>query len=69
MQKFNAIHPIVKVSAAKLHVHLLRHLKDSSTSVDEVGVVYEKKTLLQLYNAPTGEPLTFLYVKLRSKKT
>ena len=35
--------------------------------MDEVSAVYDKKTLLALYNAATEEPFSFLYVKLTSK--
>ncbi len=35
--------------------------------MEEVSAVYDKKTLLALYNAATEEPFSFLYVKLTSK--
>ena len=63
-QKFNAIHPIIRVNATELYVYRLRNTKDLDTFVDEVSAVYDKKTLLALYNAATEEPFSFLYVKL-----
>ena len=33
----------------------------------EVSAVYDKKTLLPLYNGATDEPFGFLYVKLTAK--
>ena len=66
-QKFNAMHPIIRVNATELYVYRLRNFKDLDTFVDEVSAVYDKKTLLQLYNAATEKPFSFLYVKLTSK--
>ena len=66
-QKFNAIHPIIRVNATELYVYRLRNTKDLDTFVDEVSAVYDKKTLLALYNAATEEPFSFLYVKLCAK--
>ena len=66
-QKFNAIHPIIRVNATELYVYRLRNTKDLETFVEEVSAVYDKKTLLALYNAATEEPFSFLYVKLTSK--
>ena len=66
-QKFNAIHPIIRVNATELYVYRLRNYKDLDTFVEEVSAVYDKKTLLALYNAATEEPFSFLYVKLTSK--
>jgi len=66
-QKFNAIHPIIRVNATELYVYRLRNTKDLDTFIDEVSAVYDKKTLLALYNAATEEPFSFLYVKLTAK--
>ena len=45
----------------------MRNYKDLETFIDEVSAVYDKKTLVVLYNAATEEPFSFLYVKLTSK--
>ena len=45
----------------------MRNTKDLDTFVDEVSAVYDKKTLLDLYNAATENPFSFLNVKLTSK--
>ncbi len=66
-QKINTIHPIILVNASELSVYRLRNAKDLETFVEEVSAVYDKKTLLALYNAATEEPFNFLYVKLKSK--
>ena len=67
-QKFSAIHPIIRINATELFVYRLRNYKDLETFIDEVSAVYDKKTLLQLYNTATSEPHSFLYVKLTAKK-
>jgi len=66
-QKFNAIHPIIRVNATELYVYRLRNYKDLETFIEEVSAVYDKKTLLELYKAATDEPFSFLYVKLTAK--
>ena len=66
-QKFNAVHPIIRVNATELYVYRLRNTKDLETFVEEVSAVYDKKTLLALYNAATEEPFGLLYVKLTAK--
>ncbi len=54
-QKFNAIHPIIRVNATELYVYRLRNYKDLDTFVDEVSAVYDKKTLLaQLQRNPSA---------------
>ena len=37
------------------------------TFIEEVSALYDKKTLLELYNTATSEPYSFLYVNLRAK--
>jgi hypothetical protein len=66
-QQINAIHPIIRVNATELYVYRLRNTKDLETFVEEVSTVYDRKTLLALYNAAPEEPFNFLYVKLTSK--
>ena len=66
-QKFNAIHPIIRVNATELYVYRLRNMKDLDTFIDEVSAVLDKKTLLELYHLATSEPYCFLYVKLTAK--
>ena len=66
-QKFNAIHPIIRVNATELYVYRLRNNKDLESFIDEVSAVLDKKTLLELYNIATSKPYSFLYVKLTAK--
>jgi hypothetical protein len=66
-QKFNAIHPIIRVNATELYVYRLRNMKDLDTFIDDVSAVLDKKSLLEIYHMATSEPYSFLYVKLTAK--
>ena len=46
----------------------LRSQLDLSAVVDELSALYDKKTLLSIYNKATEEPFSFLYVLLTAKK-
>jgi DNA replication protein DnaC len=66
-QKFNAIHPIIRVNATELYVYRLRNMKDLDTFIEEISATIPKKTLMQIYERCTAEPYSFLYVKLNAK--
>ena len=66
-QKFACLHPIIRVNATELYVYRLRNYKDLETFIEEVSAVYDKKTLMELYNKATSEPHSFLHVKLTAK--
>ena len=66
-QKFNAIHPIIRVNATELYLYKLRNMKDLDTVIGEVSAVLDKKTLLEHYHQATAEPYSFLNVKLTAK--
>ena len=36
--------------------------------VEEVSAVYDKKTILEMYNVATEEPYSFMYIDLVAKK-
>ena len=63
-QKFVAIHPIIRTNATELFVYRLRNQKDLDAFLEELSALYDKRTLLKLYQYATGEPYSFLYVKL-----
>jgi hypothetical protein len=56
------------VNATELFVYRLRNYRDLETFIEEVSAVYDKKTLLEIYNVATEEPFSFLYVALTAKK-
>ena len=63
-QKFVAIHPIIRTNATELYVYRLRNQKDLESFLEELSALYDKKTLLKLYQHATDAPFSFLYVKL-----
>ena len=63
-QKFVAIHPIIITNATELFCYRLRNQKDLESFLEELSALYDKKTLLKLYQYATSEPFSFLYVKL-----
>ena len=66
-QKFNALHPIIRVNASELFVFRLRNNQDLQTFLDEVSALIDKSTLLEMYRLATKDPYSFLYVKLTAK--
>ena len=63
-QKFVAIHPIIRTNATELFVYRLRNQKDLDAFLEELSALYDKRTLLKLYQYATDQPYSFLYVKL-----
>lgn len=51
----------------ELYVYRLRNNKDLESLIDELSALYDKKTLLELYNMATNEPHSFLYINLVAK--
>ena len=66
-QKFNSISPIIRVNATELYVYRLRSSQDLDTLINEVSALIDKKTLLKIYKQCTGQPYSFLYIKLSAK--
>ena len=55
-QKFVAIHPIIRTNATELFVYRLRNQKDLDAFLEELSALYDKKTLLRLYQHATEAP-------------
>ena len=66
-QKFNALHPIIRVNASELFVFRLRNNQDLQTFIDEVSALVDKQTLLEMYKLAPREAFSFLYIKLTAK--
>ena len=49
-----------------IYIYRLRNYRDLETFIEDVRVIYDKKTLLELYSTATAEPYAFLYVNLRA---
>ena len=67
-QKWSALAPIIRVNATELFIYRLRNYKDIECYLDELSALYDKKTLLDVYNQATSQPYSFLYVKLTAPK-
>ena len=66
-QKFNALHPIIRVNADTLYVFRLRNYQDLDTFLHEVSAIVDRKTLLHMYKSATDIDFGFLTVKLTSR--
>ena len=49
-QVFNALSPIIRKNITELYVYRLRNYRDLESLIEELSALYDKKTLLQLYN-------------------
>ena len=67
-QKWSSLAPIIRVNATELFIYRLRNGKDIECYLDELSALYDKKTLLDVYNQATSQPYSFLYVKLTAPK-
>ena len=66
-QKFNALHPIIRVNASDMFVFRLRNSQDLNTFLEEISALVDKPTLLEMYKIATKEASSFLYIKLTAK--
>ena len=66
-QVFNALSPIIRKNATELYIYRLRNYRDLESLIEELSALYDKKTLLELYNIATGEPHSFWYINLMAK--
>ena len=66
-QAFNALSPIIRKNATELYIYRLRNYRDLESLIEELSALYDKKTLLALYNIATGEPHSFMYINLMAK--
>ena len=66
-QAYKAISPIVRKNMTDLYIYRLRNQADLDAIVEEVSAVYDKKTILKMYQFATAEPYSFLYIRLTAK--
>ena len=67
-QMFKAISPIVRKNITISFVYRLRNYGDLEGIIEELSAIYDKKTLLQLYNEAVSEDYSFLCVNLMRKR-
>ena len=66
-QVYKQISPIVRKNMAHLFIYRLRNYGGLEAIVEELGAIYDKKTLLQIYHEAVSEEYSFLSVNLMSK--
>jgi hypothetical protein len=66
-QVFTMLSPIIRKNATALYVYRLRSYKDLESLLEELSALYDKKTLMQLYETATSEPHSFWYINLMAK--
>ena len=64
---FTALSPIIRKNATELYIYRLRNYGDLESLLEELSALFDKKTLLELYNVATGEPHSFWFINLIAK--
>ena len=66
-QIYKGVGPILRKHITNLFVYRLTNYGDLEGIVEELGAIYDKKTLLQIYHEAVSEDYSFLYVNRMSK--
>ena len=66
-QVYKAISPIIRKNITDLYVFRLRNHMDMEAWLEEMSAVYDKNTLIRLYQIATGKPHGFLYIKVNAQ--
>ena len=64
VQKYRLLDSTIRVNATALFVFRMRNSRDLDAVLEENGALADRETLLQVYNAATKEPYSFLYIDL-----
>ena len=57
----------MRVNCTEIYVYRMRNQNDLESLLEELSALYDKQTLLQIYNIATAEPYSFLYINLMAK--
>jgi hypothetical protein len=68
VQKMRLAGSILRVNAQALVIFRLRNKLELEGVIEELSAVYDKDTLLQMYEQATAEPYSFFYVNLTAKR-
>ena len=68
-QVYKQISTTVRKSMTHLFIYKLRSYGDLESIVEEMNAIYDKRSLLQIFNEAVDEEYSFLYVNLMSKDT
>lgn len=67
IQKYKSLANIVRANMTEIYVYKMRNQNDLESLLEELSALYDKKTLLEIYNMATTEPYSFLYINLMAK--
>jgi hypothetical protein len=67
-QKLRLAGSILRVNAQAMVVFRLRNRLELDAIIEELSAVYDKKTLMEMYQLATAEPYSFWYVNLAAKR-
>jgi hypothetical protein len=66
-QVLNLVGTVIRKNCRCMCVWRLRNHKEVETLCEELSGVYDKQTIMELYNHATAEPFSFLFVRLDAK--
>jgi len=64
VQKATTLHPLIRTQATATFTFRLRSMQDLDTWLNENSAVYDKKTLMKIYQTATTPRFGFLYMDL-----
>ena len=67
-QKLRPAGSILRVNAQAMVLFRLHNRLELDAIVEELSTVYDKKTLMEMYQIATTEPYSFWYIKLATSK-
>ena len=67
-QKYRAVSTMIRTNAQFLIVFRLRNAAELQALMEETSALYDKKTLLRMYEHATDEPFSFWYLLLTAKR-
>ena len=68
VQKMRLAGSILRVNAQALCVFRLRNRLELDAIIEELSAVYDKNTLMEMYELVTREPYSFWYIHLAAKR-
>ena len=69
VQKLRSLSTIIRVNTTEIYIYRLRNYKEIESLIEELSALYNKKTILEIYNVATSSPHSFLYIQLTEHDT
>ena len=66
-QIYKQMSQIVRKNMTHLIIYRLSNSNDLDSTVEELSAIYDKKTILQIYNEAISEDYSFLYANAMNK--